>query len=88
MFTVPYTVKIVYICVFMTHSTSYCLCDTHMDPVNVHMYVCMYVCMHECTYICVCVCMYACTHVCRYVSMYVNVTGKCFIFRSRVQILT
>jgi hypothetical protein len=61
MFVVFYTVKIVYICVFMTCSTSCHLCDTHMDPRNVRacVYVCgciMYVCM------CVCVYMYICMH--------------------------
>jgi len=39
-----YTVQIVYICVFMTCPTSYCLSDTLMDPWN----VC----------VCVCVCVY------------------------------
>ena len=46
MFLVFYTVKIVYICVCMTCSASYCLCDTRMDPWNVCIYVCMYVCMY------------------------------------------
>jgi hypothetical protein len=41
MFIVFYTVKIVYICVFMTCSTSYCLCDTLMNSWNVCMYVCI-----------------------------------------------
>jgi hypothetical protein len=36
MFIVFYTVKIVYICVFMIYSTSYCLCDTRIHG----MYVC------------------------------------------------
>jgi len=36
-----YTVKIVYIYVFMTCSTPCCLCDTLMDPWNICMYVCM-----------------------------------------------
>ena len=36
--------------VFMTGSTSYCLCDMLMDPWNV------------CTYVCMCVCMYVCMH--------------------------
>jgi len=34
-----YTVKTAYICVFMTCSTSYSLCDEHMDQCNVCMYV-------------------------------------------------
>jgi hypothetical protein len=70
MFVVFYIVKIVYICVFMTCSTSCYLCDTHMDPWNVRACVCMYVCtyvcmyvyMHACMYLCMCVCMHACMH--------------------------
>ena len=51
MATVFYTVKIVYICVFVTCSTSYCLCDTRKDPWKVCMCVCMYVCiMYVCMY--------------------------------------
>jgi len=42
MFAVFYTENL-YICVFMTCSTFYCLYDTLMDPWNVDMYVCMYV---------------------------------------------
>jgi hypothetical protein len=38
LFTVFHTVNL-YICVFMTFSTSSCLYDTLMDPWNVHMYV-------------------------------------------------
>jgi len=48
MFIVFYTVKIVYICICMTCSTSYCLCDTVMNPWN----------MCICKYVRVCVCMY------------------------------
>ena len=33
MFIVFYTVKIVYICVFMTCSTSHCVCDTKVHEV-------------------------------------------------------
>jgi len=44
MIIVIYTVKIVYICVFMTCSISYCLCDTLLDPWN----ACMKSC--ECAY--------------------------------------
>ena len=33
---------IMYICVVMNFSTSYCLLDTRMDQWNVYMYVCMY----------------------------------------------
>jgi len=33
----------VYICVFMSYSTSYCVCDTLMDPWSVCMHVCIYV---------------------------------------------
>jgi len=36
-----YTVKIVYICVFMTWSTPCCLYDTLMDWWNECIYVCM-----------------------------------------------
>jgi len=32
MFIAFYTVRIVYICIFWTCSTSYCPCDTLMDP--------------------------------------------------------
>jgi hypothetical protein len=42
MLMVFYTVKIVYIFVFMTSSTPYYLCDTRIYI----MYVCMYVCMY------------------------------------------
>jgi hypothetical protein len=68
MFVISYTVKIVSLCI-MRFSSSYCLCDTLMDPQNVFMYVCMwYVCMYICVYvcvyiyICVCVCMYVCVY--------------------------
>jgi len=47
MFLVFYTVKIVYICVCMTCSTSYCLYNTLMDP--------WYVCICVSMYVCVCV---------------------------------
>ena len=54
-FAVLYTVKIVYICVFMTCSTSYCLV-THLW---IHgMYVCVCVCVCVCVYVCMYVCMY------------------------------
>ena len=36
MYLVFYTVKIVYVCVFMACSSSYCLCDTLMDPWNIN----------------------------------------------------
>jgi len=55
---------ILYICVMMTCSTSYCLYDTLMDPWNVCMYVCMHVCTYVCMYACMCVCMYICMYVC------------------------
>ena len=69
----------------MTCSTSYCLCDTLMDPWNLCTYLCMYICMYVCTYVhmyvfmyllCmyVYVCIYVCImHVCMcvYVCMYV-----------------
>jgi len=72
MFIVYYPVKIEYICVFMTCSTSYCLCDTLVDPwyvcIYVHMYVftCVRACAHVyvCIYVCMYVCMYVCTYVC------------------------
>ena len=38
-----YTGKTVYICVFITCSTSYCLCDIFMVPWKIYMYVCMYI---------------------------------------------
>ena len=40
--------------VFVTCSTSYCLCDTVVDPWNVC--VCMCVCMYVFMYVCMCVC--------------------------------
>jgi hypothetical protein len=43
MFLVFCALKIVYICVFMTCSTSNFLCDTPMGPLNVCMHICMYV---------------------------------------------
>jgi len=43
MFMVFHTVKIVYICVFRTCSTSYCLCYTLTDPWTVWICLCMYV---------------------------------------------
>jgi len=46
MFIILYTVNL-YICVFMTCSTSYCIYDTLIDPWNVHMCVCTYVCMYR-----------------------------------------
>jgi len=42
MFVVFYTVNL-YICVFMTYSTSFCINDKLMDPWNVGIYVYMYV---------------------------------------------
>jgi hypothetical protein len=42
MIIVIYTVKIVYICIFMTCSTSYCLVYTLTDPWNVCMKSCKY----------------------------------------------
>jgi hypothetical protein len=39
MFVLFYTVEIVYICIFITCSISYCLNDTRMDPWNVFMYM-------------------------------------------------
>jgi len=42
-----YNVNIVYVCVLMTFSVSYCVCGKFMDPWNVC--VCMYVvCMYVC----------------------------------------
>jgi nuclear pore complex protein Nup62 len=70
-----------YIFVFISCSTSYCL----------HTYVCMYVCMHVCIYVYICmylwvcvfvcmyvyvlcmyVCMYVCMHVCMYTCVYMH----------------
>jgi hypothetical protein len=50
LFMLFYTTNIMYICVFMTFSTSYCLCDTLMD---IKMHVCMYICI--CMYVCICI---------------------------------
>jgi len=47
MIVVIYTVKIVYICVFMTCSISCCLFDTLMDPWNVCMLSCKYTYAHD-----------------------------------------
>jgi hypothetical protein len=68
-----YTVKIAYTrtCALLTCSTSYCLCDSLMDPWNVCIYVCMYVCVYVCMCVCLYVCMYACMYVCMYLCMYV-----------------
>ena len=49
MFVVFYIVKIVYICVFMTCSTLYCLCEKLVDLWNAY---------NVCVCVCVCVCMY------------------------------
>ena len=67
------TAKIVYICVFMTCSISYCLCENLVDLWNVCMYVCVCVCVF--IYVCMCVCMYVSMYVCvcMYVWMYVCV---------------
>jgi hypothetical protein len=85
-FVLFYTVNL-YICVFMTCFTTYCLYDTLMDPWNEWMdgwidewmnewmnewvCVCVYVCMYVCMYVCVYVCMYVCMYVC--ICMYVLV---------------
>lgn len=60
MFIVFYSIKIMYICVFMTCSTPYCPCGTLMDPWNVHVCVCACVCTYAYTYACMYV--YVCTH--------------------------
>ena len=81
MFIVFYTVKIEYICVFMTfpHPTVFV---THLWIYG--MYACMYVrksvhmyvCMNVCTYVCMYVHMYTCTHVCIYICMYIKPVMK------------
>jgi hypothetical protein len=72
-FLALYTLKIVYICVVMTCSTSNCLWHTYgsMEYVSVCTYVCVCVCVHAC--MCVCVCMYVCIYVCvcKYVCLYI-----------------
>jgi hypothetical protein len=54
MFVVFYTAKIVYICVFITCSTPYCLCDTLMNPWNIHtheyIYIYIYIYTHTHTH--------------------------------------
>jgi hypothetical protein len=85
MFVVFYIVEIVNVCVFISCSTSYCLCDKFMDPwicicmyvcyVCVYIYICMCACLCVCfyMYVCVCVCImyvYMCVCVCMYVRMY------------------
>ena len=64
MFLVSYSVKNVYFCVHMTCSTTYCLCDTLMDPWNIQIYMCVCVCV--CTYIHMYVCTYVCMHACKH----------------------
>jgi hypothetical protein len=62
MFVVFYTVKIVYICAFMTCSTSYCLCEKtcgSMECVCVCVCVCVSVCVRAWT--CAQMCVLACT---------------------------
>ena len=55
MFIVFYTVKIVYICIIMTFSTSFCLCDTWIH------FLCLFgVCVCACVHLFVYVCMYVC----------------------------
>jgi hypothetical protein len=49
MLGVFYSVKIVYICVLMTCSTCYCLCDKLIDQLNVYTEVCMHVFKYICT---------------------------------------
>ena len=65
MIVVFYTV-IVYIWVFMTYSTYYCLCEKLMDQWNVRMYgrMCVYIYIYICVCVCVCVC--ECFYVCMY----------------------
>jgi len=72
MFIVYYTVQIVYVCVFVTCSTFYCLCDTLTDPWNMYVRLCARV--HAPVYVrggvCLCVrarargqaCVRACVH--------------------------
>jgi hypothetical protein len=52
MFVVFYTVKLVYIRVFMNFSTTYCLFDRLMGPWDICVYVCMDVCTHQTMQIC------------------------------------
>jgi hypothetical protein len=47
MFVVFYAVEIVYICIFMTCFTSYCLCGTLLDPWNVCIYAHMCVIVNK-----------------------------------------
>jgi len=58
-----YTVKSVYICVFITRSYPTAFV-THLwiQGMYVHLYVCLCVCVCMC--VCVCVCMYICVCVC------------------------
>jgi nuclear pore complex protein Nup62 len=68
MFIVFYTVKIVYICVFVTCYIAFVFV-THLW---IHgMYLCMYVCAYLCMYVCAYVCMFVCMYVCMYVRIYV-----------------
>ena len=63
MFLVFCTVKVVYILEFTNCSTSYCLCDTLMDPwyvsMHAHARVCVCVCARARARACVCVCVCA-----------------------------
>jgi len=56
-----YTVNIVYTCELLTFPTSYCLCDTLLNPWNVCIYVC--VCMYV---LCMYVYVLCITYVCKY----------------------
>jgi hypothetical protein len=67
MFIALYTLQIVYICVVMMCSTSYCLWHTY-GPIE-------YVCVCACASMHACVCMYVCMQVC--MSEHINVlVGK------------
>ena len=60
----------------MSCSSSYCLCDTLMDPQNVCTYVCStYLCMcMYVLYVCVCVCVCVCVYI------YIYICTVCFSF--------
>ena len=68
-----YTVKIVYICIFMTCCTSCCIFDTLIDSwkvlVYLFTYLCMYVCIFVSTYLCIYICMNVFMYVIRCVCM-------------------
>ena len=58
-FAVFYTGKFMYIRVFMTCSTPYCLCNIFTDQWTIHICILyIYIYIYVCVCVCVCVCVY------------------------------